>query len=145
MSTIGIVEGFFGPAWSQEARIQYADFLSSFPDSFYFYAPKRDPHLRKEWREAWSEEYIDSLSTLVKAFHDKDVFFGVGLSPFGLGKTLSQADEELLLQKILQLKNLGIDKLGLFFDDMPSSEDLASVQIQVVKKALKIFPTGLMF
>lgn len=145
MSIIGIVEGFFGPAWSHSARLQYADFLSAFPDSFYFYAPKRDPHLRKEWRAPWSVEYLRMLSQLVEKFHQKNVQVGVGLSPFGLGKSLTSEDQQLLDQKILQLKNLGIDKLGLFFDDMPSSEDLASVQIQVVKKAQLVFPTGLMF
>ena len=145
MSTIGIVEGFFGPDWPQAARLQYAAFLSSFPESFYFYAPKRDPHLRKEWRESWSEDYLQKLSELVKAFHQHGVKFGVGLSPFGLGKSLSVEDQKFLDEKIHQLKNLGVDKLGLFFDDMPSSEDLASVQIQVVKNALKIFPSGLMF
>ena len=145
MATIGIVEGFFGPAWSVQARLHYADFLSKFENSFYFYAPKRDPHLRKEWRGYWSESYLRSLSTLIESFHKQGVQFGVGLSPFGLGKTFTLEDQHLLEDKLQQLKDLGIDRLGLFFDDMPSSEDLASVQIEVVKKALALFPKGLMF
>lgn len=145
MGTIGIVEGFFGPTWSVQARLHYADFLSKFENSFYFYAPKRDPHLRKEWRDYWSDSYLRSLSTLIEAFHKQGVQFGVGLSPFGLGRTFTLEDQHLLDEKIQQLKDLGIDRLGLFFDDMPSSEDLAKVQIEVVKRALILFPKGLMF
>lgn len=145
MSSIGVVEGFFGPEWTLEARLEYARFLGQFPNSFYFYAPKRDPHLRKVWRQDWSDSYLKSLSTLLNAFHQEKVAFGVGLSPFGIGKKLTQSDRDLLELKISQLSDLGIDKLGLFFDDMPVSEFLADVQAEVVELALPFFPKGLIF
>ena len=68
MKNIGVIEGFFGPAWPEEDRNSYADFLASAGASFYIYAPKQDPHLRKAWREDWDENYLSKLSDLCSHF-----------------------------------------------------------------------------
>lgn len=145
MTKIGIVEGFFGPAWSHEARLAFAPFLQKYGGSFYMYAPKRDAHLRKAWREDWGSEYLKELSSLRNAFHDHQLKFGVALSPFGLGSLISSADWSNLKQKFEVLSQLKIDYLGLFFDDMPTGPDLLHVQSEVVELALKYFPSGLIF
>ena len=36
MIQIGVVEGFFGPAWNSVARKSYASFLSTFGGDFYY-------------------------------------------------------------------------------------------------------------
>src|SRR4051812_364582 len=120
----GVVEGFFGPEWSHQARLAYADFLSKSNGHFYIYAPKRDAHLRKNWRGTWGQDYQTHLSTLRDAYQSKNLEFGVALSPFGLGSKISSADWQNLKQKFKELSRLGIDRLGLFFDDMPSSDGL---------------------
>lgn len=145
MMNIGIVEGFFGPTWSHESRLSYASFLAEYGGGFYIYAPKRDANLRKAWREEWGSEFLDNMRTLRDAYHAKNLKYGVAISPFGLGSKISQADWNLLRQKFIQLSELKIDYLGLFFDDMPSTDELLKVQTQVVKLALEFFPTGLIF
>jgi hyaluronoglucosaminidase len=145
MTKLGIVEGFFGPSWSHESRISFAPFLNKYGGKFYIYAPKRDPHLRKSWREGWSEEYLRQLQDLRDAFHSHQIKFGVGLSPFGLGSSITELDWAHLKNRFETLAALKIDYLGLFFDDMPATDDLLSVQTQVVKVAQTYFPQGLIF
>jgi hyaluronoglucosaminidase len=145
MTNIGIVEGFFGPAWTHQARLDFADFLHKHGGDFYIYAPKRDAHLRKSWRDNWDEKYLSEISTLRDAYQNKKIKFGLALSPFGLGSKVCESDWEHLKSKFKQLSDLKIDYLGLFFDDMPSTDDLLKVQSEVVSLALNYFPQGLIF
>lgn len=123
MKNIGVIEGFFGPAWPESDRKSYAEFLAKYKADFYIYAPKQDPHLRKAWRETWDEAYISKLQDLCDHFTKSNITFGVGLSPFGLGKVFSEEDKNLLKEKLEILNRIGIGMLGLFFDDMPSDDD----------------------
>lgn len=145
MKNIGIVEGFFGPEWNNESRLSWASFLKNHEGSFYIYAPKRDQNLRRGWKDEWSNEFIDLITALTNHFHQQGLLFGVGLSPMGLGLTLQNDDKTKLTEKITLLKNLGVDILGLFFDDMPVTDNLLSTQKEVVLLAHKIYPQGLIF
>lgn len=145
MFSIGVVEGFFGPAWPAEARQSYAEFLSQVGGDFYIYAPKQDAHLRKEWRDKWGEGFIRKLSELKEEYHSRGVKFGVGFSPFGLGKNLSSEDRSHLEEKLLILNGIGIDLLGLFFDDMPTDENLAENQLTVLGLVKTCFSKKIIF
>ncbi len=145
MSELGIVEGFFGPTWSHEARVSFASFLKTYGGDFYIYAPKRDANLRKAWRDVWSDTYIQELKNLRDSFQQKSLKFGVAFSPFGLGSTITPDDWSHLEKRFQILSDLNIDYLGLFFDDMPSTDKLLDVQTQVVNLALRFFPKGLIF
>lgn len=129
---VGVVEGFFGPQWPSGSREGYAPFLRQCGGEFYIYAPKQDQHLRKGWRESWDEAYKQFLTELSGHFRQNGISFGVALSPFGLGKSLESSDKKILLEKLEILTHSGIDILGIFFDDMPSHENLALVQSQVI-------------
>lgn len=129
----GVVEGFFGPAWPSGSREGYASFLRQCGGEFYIYAPKQDQHLRKGWRDTWDETYLRFLKNLSALFRQNGIQFGVALSPFGLGKSLEKPDEKILLEKLHFLTSAGIDILGVFFDDMPSHENLAEVQARVIE------------
>jgi hypothetical protein len=142
---LGVIEGFFGPAWPHSERLSYAPFLGKIPDSYYIYAPKQDPHLRKKWREVWDEAYLNFLSSMKDVFQREGVKFGVAISPFGLGETLKNEDAELLKRKISELDKLGIDLLGVFFDDMPVHGNLARVQAQVMDEIRLSFEGKIVF
>lgn len=141
----GVVEGFFGPAWPTGSREGYADFLKASGGEFYIYAPKQDQHLRKGWRDNWDSAYVSYLAGLSKTFRQKGISFGVGLSPFGLGKTLGREDESHLLDKLGLLTHAGIDLLGVFFDDMPAHENLAQVQAEVISVIRRKFQGKIIF
>lgn len=145
MKKIGVIEGFFGPQWNEESRNSYSSFLKKYGGDFYIYAPKEDPYLRKKWREDWPLEYINKLKKLVENFHHEGILFGVGFSPFALGDTLSNEDEVALIQKLEIMNSLGIDLLGLFFDDMPIKDNLAATQINVLKIVEKSFKNKIIF
>lgn len=145
MNKTGVIEGFFGPQWPEEDRKSFADFLSRYGGDFFIYAPKQDPFLRKKWRDDWSDEYIEKLRSLVTLFHAHKIEFGVGFSPFGLGETLTLDDQRHLETKLTVLNGLGIDVLGLFFDDMPTNENLAKTQIEALRLIKGHFKNHIVF
>lgn len=145
MTMIGVIEGFFGPQWENSARKSYAKFLRRYNSDFYIYAPKQDPHLRKKWREDWNEDYCEYLRDLVSTFHQEGIKFGLGFSPFGLGSVLSPDDKVHLRTKLQIMNNLGVDLLGLFFDDMPTDENLAKTQIEALLEVQKHFGKKIIF
>jgi hyaluronoglucosaminidase len=145
MTKIGIVEGFFGPSWPEEARKTFAPFMKNYGGDFYIYAPKRDAFLRKSWREYWPVEYLNFLEDLKQNFNSHGIKFGVAISPFGLGTEISNEDWKHLREKLKILSNLKLDYLGLFFDDMPSTDKLLDVQKSVVNLAKEYFSDGLIF
>lgn len=145
MNKTGVIEGFFGPQWPEEDRLSFASFLARYGGDFYIYAPKQDPYLRKKWREAWPSDYVDKLRNYAKTFHHEGIQFGVGFSPFGLGEHLTQEDINLLSQKLTTLNEIGIDLLGLFFDDMPTDKNLARTQIEALKVIQSFFKQKIIF
>lgn len=142
---VGVVEGFFGPAWPLKDRLEYAGFLSKIGGQFYIYAPKQDQHLRKGWREVWDERYLQELRVMRDEFQRNDIEFGVALSPFGLGQKLTPEDEKYLESKLKLLMELKVDLLGVFFDDMPVTENLSTIQIQVMSLIQKHFKKQIVF
>lgn len=145
MKNIGIVEGFFGPQWPESPRLSFAEFLAQYGGGFYIYAPKQDPHLRKAWREDWDESYISKLQKMKSHFHSHQIDFGVGFSPFGLGTELKEEDKKFLVQKVKILNQIGIDILGLFFDDMPINDNLAETQIETLNLIKEHFHHKIIF
>lgn len=130
---LGLIEGFFGPAWPEQARLDFAPFLQKHGFAFYLYAPKADPFLRKKWRAPWSGEYKAKLAGYAKHFHAHGVQFGVGLSPFELHLLPKPEQKAALREKLDQLNEAGLDVLGLFFDDMPIHEGLAQAQLEAIE------------
>lgn len=129
---IGIIEGFYGPVWPTPMRHEWAKLLKELHADFYIYAPKKDPSFRKKWQEQIPPDEFQELLNLKTLFNKSGVKFGVGLSPFELYKDFSEENKAHLSNKLAQIDQLGVDILGLFFDDMKSTPDLAQVQIEIV-------------
>lgn len=145
MIKTGIIEGFFGPKWNNESRLSYAPFLEEHGGDFYIYAPKQDQFLRKKWREVWPENYQEFLKSLSNHFPRHGIKFGVGFSPFELGTELSIEDRHHLEIKLKLMSSLGIEIMGLFFDDMPTNEHLAKAQIETIHLFKKHFSGKIIF
>lgn len=133
-SKLGIFEIFFGPTWSMAGRKELATFLAKNNFDFYLYAPKADKNLRKAWRNTWTDSYLIEMSQLSKAFRDKKVEFGVAISPFELNAD-SAADISNLKEKLKLIGDIGVDTLGLFFDDMRYNEKDLNAQLKTIELA----------
>ena len=129
---LGIIEGYYGRPWSWEERADTARFLAPHGYSFYLYAPKADPYLRKRWREDHPAETVEGLHGLRRACDDADVRFGVGLSPYEIFRDFGDDVRADLARKLDLLDDIGIRDLALLFDDMRGdAPDLAARQLEI--------------
>ncbi len=118
---LGLIEGFYGPPWSWDARDRMIDFLAAHGFDLYVHAPKDDPLHRAHWREPLPASEVVHFERLARRAADAGVELSYGLSPIGMAQG-DQAAVEVLVDKALQLQGRGIDSFCLLFDDLP--EDL---------------------
>ncbi len=129
---LGVVEGFFGSSWSWEARIEYADFLSRYGLNTYLYAPKSDRLLRQDWQVPFPHKHLEKLQALANAYQQKNIDFGIGLSPFELYKNFNSNNKDLLKAKLQQINSINPSILCILFDDMQGDLDsLAERQLEI--------------
>lgn len=130
---LGIIEIFYGAPWAWQDRLDSAAFLRQAGFDFYIYGPKADATLRKNWPHLYTREESARLQDLKKTLHAQKMKFGIALSPYALHENWNEGTKAQLRDKVRQLTDLGIDLLGLFFDDMKGSEELAHQQIEIVR------------
>lgn len=129
----GIVEGFYGRAWTKETRIAYADYLSLAGMNTCLYCPKEDVYLRKHWTSFWPDEQWRDLQSVAVAYRKKCLNWGVGLSPMELYRSYGASEREQLRVKVDRLAELEAPLLAILFDDMPGAlASLASRQAEIV-------------
>lgn len=115
----GVIEGFYGPPWSQEERFELLDWLSEWELNTYLYAPKDDLRQRAAWREPYSAPEAERLSVLLRRCRKKHICFVYGLSP-GLDIRYSERAEIHRLQgRFEQMRSLGCRDFCVLFDDIP--------------------------
>jgi hypothetical protein len=130
---LGVIEGFFGRpyAWAQRADMVTA--LKPAGYGFYLYAPKADGWLRRKWREPYPDMELADLAAFAGHCRGQGVRFGVGLSPYELFLGFDEAGKAALAAKLQQLDSLGLDDLGVFFDDMKGDlPELAARQVEII-------------
>ena len=133
MPELGLIEGFFGRPWSWADRREAVRFLRPHGYSFYVYAPKADPWLRRRWQEPHPEAELAELVALREACRAAGVRFGIGLSPFELHLQAEPGWQEKLAAKLAMLAPLKPDDLAILFDDMRGDvPDLAARQAAIV-------------
>ncbi|WP_158602920.1 protein O-GlcNAcase [Jiangella rhizosphaerae] len=115
----GTIEGFYGPPWSHADRLAHLEFAGRHKLNTYVYAPKDDPYHRKQWREAYPAAELDRIGELAAAARRSHVRFVFSLSP-GLSMVYSDpAELDLLVAKLEQVRQAGVEDFGLLFDDIP--------------------------
>jgi hypothetical protein len=131
---LGIIEGFFGRPYSWSERAGMVEALGPAGYGFYIYAPKADGYLRKRWREPYPDAELDALAGFAGQCRATGVRFGVGLSPYELFKAFDAEAKAALGTKLDQLTALGLDDLGVFFDDMRGDlPELAARQAEIIE------------
>jgi len=130
---LGLIEGYYGGPWSWAERRAQVDGLRDHGYGFYIYAPKADVYLRHRWRETPPPETQDGLTGLAAHCRELGVRFGVGLSPFEIYRDFNAEAQEALARKLAWLDEVGIDDLGILFDDMRGDmPDLAQTQVRII-------------
>lgn len=133
MDQLGIIEGYYGKPWTWPERSETMRFLAPFGFRFYLYAPKADPHLRRQWREPHPDDVATEISRFALDCRTAGVRFGIGLSPTRLHADFNATAREVLALKLASLEALGSDFIALLFDDMRGDlPDLARHQIEIV-------------
>ncbi|WP_291758915.1 protein O-GlcNAcase [Cellulomonas sp. 73-145] len=116
----GVVEGFYGPPWSHQDRLDHLRFSAEHGLNSYVYAPKDDPYHRALWREPYPDDRLALLAELAQEAERNGVRFVYGIAP-GLTMRLDDpADQEVLHRKAAQLWDAGVRHFALLFDDLPA-------------------------
>ncbi len=137
MPELGIIEGYFGRAWSWEDRAEVINRLAPMGYTFFHYAPKIDCNLRRNWRNIHDEAHTKNLRCFVEHCASHRVRSGVGLSPYGAHVDFDRETKEKLREKIAWLDMLGIHDLVIMFDDMRGDyADLAERQAEIIDFAI---------
>jgi hyaluronoglucosaminidase len=126
----GLIEGFYGPPWSHEERLDLIRFCAAHDLNTWVHAPKDDPYHRKLWRDPYPDEALEQLGALVREAGRNGVDFAYAIAP-GLDLCYSHESEfERLLAKIDQVRSVGVRHFQLLWDDVehalhcPEDEEL---------------------
>ncbi len=130
---LGVIEGYYGGPWTWEERAGLVSFLAPHGYRFHLYAPKADAYLRRRWRELHPDQEADSIRAFAAHCRAAGVRFGVGLSPLKIFNDFNAEARDALARKLAHLDSLGVQDLGILFDDMRGDlPDLAQTQLRVV-------------
>jgi hyaluronoglucosaminidase len=134
---LGLVEGFYGRAWTWDERRAVMRTLVPHGYRLYLYAPKGDAFLRRRWQQAYPADAAAELARFAADCRAAGVRFGIGLSPFEIWSAFDGAAQAALADRLALFADLGADDIGLLFDDMQGDRpDLAERQAEVVDFAL---------
>lgn len=125
----GVVEGFYGRPWTTEQRKDLFLKLKRWGMDSYVYAPKDDYKHRAYWRELYTVEEGDHLTSLIAAAKEQNITFYYALSP-GLDMTYSNPKEVATLKRKLEQVNLfGCEAFALLFDDIEPEMSKADKEV----------------
>ncbi|MBD5199540.1 MAG: O-GlcNAcase [Bacteroidales bacterium] len=113
----GVVEGFYGNAWSHANRLSQFEFYGENKLNTYIYGPKDDPYHREKWREPYPDDQAQRLKELADAAARHKVNFVWGIHPAG-DHSWKEDDNQAIVKKFEQLYGLGVRTFAVFFDDV---------------------------
>jgi len=120
---LGVVEGFYGNPWAHEERRNLFQQMKGFNMNTYMYAPKHDDKHRHNWRSKYELDELKNLKNLIETSKQNGVDFVFSMAP-GLDLRYScNLDLEQLLNKFMDIKDLGCQSFAILFDDI--NEDLS--------------------
>lgn len=129
----GYIEGFYGYPWSHKERLDLMKMARLAKVNNYIYAPKDDIYHRIRWRDLYPKRYLKKLKELNDTAKKHNIIFTWTLHP---GETIdlkSSNDYNQAIRKLTQLKDIGIKRFGILFDDIFKNEDGAQ-QAEFINK-----------
>jgi hyaluronoglucosaminidase len=114
----GVIQGFYGTAWSQRAQLDQLDYYGAHKMDTYVYSPKDDPYLRARWRDPYPTAQLADLKELVDRAEARHVTFTYALSP-GLSVCYSSQDDAKALEaKFASMWRIGVRSFVIPLDDI---------------------------
>ena len=116
----GVIEGFYGAAWTHGFRLDLMEFMGHVNLNTYIYAPKDDAKHRAQWRAMYTDEELEKLRELVSAARRYKVKFVYAISP-GLDIDLDSGykkDLETLFAKCESMYGIGVRNFAILLDDI---------------------------
>jgi len=135
----GIIEGFYGPPWTHQERLQNIDLLAEYGGNTYVWAAKLEPRHRQLWAEPFTELELTEFAEL--AIRQKTVQVLIGLTPG------ADATTEQVINKLQPAINHGCHGVVLSFDDLPAldaaakHQEIANALIENLKTQVWLVPT----
>jgi hyaluronoglucosaminidase len=130
MKMRGVIEGFYGPPWSHDERLDLIRFCGRHELNTWVHAPKDDAYHRARWREPYPDDELAQIAELVAECDAQGVDFAYAIAP-GLDLCYSHESEwEKLVAKIEQVRGVGVRHFQLLWDDVehklhcPEDEEL---------------------
>ncbi|MDI3405481.1 beta-N-acetylhexosaminidase family protein [Streptomyces cavernicola] len=114
----GSIEGFYGPPWTHEERLDQMEFLGDVRANTYVYAPKDDPYHREKWREPYPADKLGELADLVERASEHHVRFTFAVSPGTSICYSDPADTAALTAKLGALYDIGVRSFSIPLDDI---------------------------
>src|SRR5688572_27102126 len=96
----GVIEGFYGRAWTHAQRVEMIDWIARAGMNCFIYGPKDDIKIRARWRETYDAAEAAGLRDLADAAAARNVKFMVAVAPC-LDVVYSDARDLLSLQRRL--------------------------------------------
>ncbi|ROQ59399.1 hyaluronoglucosaminidase [Streptomyces sp. 840.1] len=114
----GVIEGFYGTPWSQQARLDQLDYYGEHKMNIYVYSPKDDAYLRDKWGDAYPADQLAQIEELADRAVQRHVEFTYALSP-GLSVCYSsEADTKALVDKFQTIWDIGVRTFAVPLDDI---------------------------
>lgn len=113
----GVVEGFYGNAWSFDNRVSQYEFYGRNKLNTYIYGPKDDPYHRGKWRELYPADEAARMKALNDEARRHKVKFVWSIHPAG-DHSWEEDDNLATVRKFEQMYDLGFRNFAVFFDDV---------------------------
>ncbi len=136
---LAAIEGFYGPPFSHDQRLELIRWLPTAHISDYAYGPKDDRFHRDEWRTPYPSSHLDRFAETLAVAQEAGIELTLSISP-GLDWRGGQ-DHEALAAKLRQLYDVGVRSLGIYWDDVaPGGEELGRAHGQGVAATMRALP-----
>jgi hyaluronoglucosaminidase len=138
-SWVALIEGFYGPPYTHEQRLDLLRWLPSAGFTDYAYGPKDDAFHRASWREPYPAHELAQLAETLEVAQGAGIVLTLSVSP-GLDWR-GEEDNEALVAKVRQLHDVGARSLGVYWDDVPpGGEELGRSHGRGVAAAMSGLP-----
>ena len=127
----GVIEGFYGTAYTHEFRKELFSFMGANKMNAYIYAPKDDAKHRAQWRDLYEGDELTIMTDLIETAHQNYVKFIYAISP-GMDIDLGagyEADFARLVAKCQQIYDLGARDFAIFLDDIPTLDAVGHAKL----------------